>query len=155
MAYHLAQVNIARMRAELDTPEMAGFTSRLDEINALADASPGFVWRFQTEAGDATAVRLFEDPLLLFNMSVWEGLDALKGYVYHSRHMELIRGKKEWIAAPTTPHLALWWLAAGTLPSVEDGLARLQRLKAEGPSAAAFTFAAPFPAPAAPAQPTR
>lgn len=146
--YHLAQVNIARMRAELDTPEMAGFTSRLDEINALADASPGFVWRFQTDAGDATAVRLFEDPLLLFNMSVWEGLDALKSYVYESRHVELLRAKKQWIAAPTTPHLALWWIARGGIPSVQEGLEKLRRLKDDGPSAEVFTFAQPFPPPA-------
>ena len=147
--YHLAQVNIARMRAELDTPEMAGFTRRLDEINALADASPGFVWRFQTAAGDATEVRPFEDTLLLFNMSVWEGLDALKAYVYESRHVELLRAKKQWIAAPTVPHLALWWIARGHIPGMEEGLDKLRGLKDEGPSAEVFTFAKPFPPPPA------
>jgi Domain of unknown function (DUF3291) len=51
--YQLAQINIARMVAPLTDPVMADFVANLKPINALAEASPGFVWRFQTEQGDA------------------------------------------------------------------------------------------------------
>ena len=80
-AYHVAQINIARMLDTIESETMAGFVARLDEINALADAAPGFVWRLQTEDGDATALRVFDDDMLLVNMSVWETIDALHDYL--------------------------------------------------------------------------
>jgi hypothetical protein len=88
---HLAQVNIGRIRAPMDSPTMAGFASRLDEINALADRAAGFVWRLQTEAGNATYLRPYDDDRILVNMSVWESIEALKAYVYHGRHVELLQ----------------------------------------------------------------
>src|SRR5438046_1872175 len=97
MKYHIAQVNIGRIKAQLDDPSMHGFVSRLDEINALADRTPGFVWRLRTDSGNATYLRPFEnDDRLLLNMSVWESVDALRNYVYHGAHAELLRQRKEW-----------------------------------------------------------
>src|SRR5262247_1930580 len=108
--FQLAQANIARMRAPLESDLMEGFRSQLERINALADASLGFVWRLQSEAGDATAIRAFDDPLMLVNMSVWESLEALHGYVYKSEHVALLRGRRAWFEPLAgRPSLALWW----------------------------------------------
>src|SRR3954451_14263873 len=94
--YHLAQMNIARMRAPLDDPIMAGFMNKLEEINALADGSNGFVWRLQTEDGDATALRPFPDDTILVNMSVWRSPQELQEYVYRSDHVGVMRQRKAW-----------------------------------------------------------
>ena len=143
--YHLAQINIAQARAEMDTEEMSGFVARLEEINALADMSPGFIWRLQSEGGDATAIRVFDDPLLLVNMSVWRDIDSLKNYVYRSAHVDLIRDRDAWFHKIPIAHQALWWIPAGHIPSVEEGKEKLDHLETHGPSATAFTFAKPFP----------
>lgn len=108
--WHLAQVNIATQRFPLESREMAGFVTALEPINALADTSPGFVWRLQTEDGDATALRVFEDDRILINMSVWESLEALRAYVYESRHLEFMRRRREWFDRMPAAYLALWWL---------------------------------------------
>lgn len=141
--FHLAQVNVAQLRAPLDSPQLAGFVARLDEINALADGSPGFVWRLQTEAGDATALRVFDDDRLLVNLSVWTSVKVLHDYVYRSRHVELIRDRKPWFEALGRAHYALWWIPAGTLPTVADAVQRLAHLQAHGPTPVAFDFQRP------------
>lgn len=123
---------------------MSGFVARLDEINALADAAPGFVWRLQSDAGDSTAIRVFDDPLLIINMSVWQSLDALKQYVYRSDHVELIRDRDGWFHKMAAAHLALWWIPKGHVPSVEEGKRKLKTLAENGPTQEAFTFANPF-----------
>ena len=146
-SFHLAQVNIARSVAPLDEAVMAGFVARLDEINALADGSPGFVWRFQTEAGNATAVRPYADERILVNMSVWETLEALRQYVYRSAHAQLIARRQDWFHKFEQPFLALWWVPAGHVPSVLEGRARLEHLQAHGDSPEAFSFKRSFPAP--------
>jgi hypothetical protein len=145
--WHLAQVNIARMRAPLEDPLMAGFVEQLDFINALADRSPGFVWRLQTEEGDATAVRAYADETILFNLSVWASVEALRDYVYQSAHREPLRGRKAWFEPLGAPHLALWWVPAGHRPSVEEARARLEHLQQHGPTPEAFTFAKRFDPP--------
>jgi hypothetical protein len=149
--WQIAQANVARMRAPLQDARMAGFRSQLPRINALADASPGFVWRLQTDSGDATAVRAFDDPLILFNMSVWESLEDLHRYVYASDHVRPLRARRSWFEPFAGPSLVLWWISAGHVPGVDEALAKLARLRERGPSAEAFTFRAPFPAPGAPA----
>lgn len=138
---HLAQINIARMKASLDDPVMKGFVDQLEHINAVADRSPGFVWRLQTEEGDATALRVFEDPLMLVNMSVWESIDTLHAYVYRSEHIEPLRDRQQWFERMEGPHLALWWVPAGHIPSLEEAKAKLIQLGETGPSPDAFTFA--------------
>lgn len=144
---HLAQVNTARMNAELDDPLMSGFVQRLDEINTLADDSKGFVWRFKTATGDATYLRPFDDKRILFNMSVWETLEDLKHYVYRSTHLELLKAKENWFTKLAEAHLALWWIPQGSLPSVEEALEKLRLIQAKGPSPDVFTFAKPYPMP--------
>jgi len=145
--FHLAQVNIGRIRAPLDDPIMEGFRSQLDPINALADRSSGFVWRLQTEDGNAMAIRPFDDDRMAINMSVWESLEALQQFVYRSAHIGLLRDRREWFEPIEGPILVLWWIPAGHIPTVVEAQERLQLLKEGGPSPAAFTFRAPFPAP--------
>ena len=143
--FHLAQVNIARMRGPLDSDVMAGFVARLDEINALADGSAGFVWRLQTDEGNATYLRPYDDERILFNFSVWESVDALKNYVYRTAHAELLRERNSWFEKFDQAFLALWWVPAGHIPSVDEAKKRLAHLHERGPSQFAFTFRQPFP----------
>lgn len=145
--YHLAQINIAKAVADLDSPLMAGFVSRLDEINALAEQARGFVWRLQSDAGDATSIRAFDDPRTYINMSVWETPEDLKNFVYRSAHVELIRDREAWFSRLSEQHQAAWWVPAGHRPSAEEGRDRLLKLREQGPSAIAFTLARPFPQP--------
>ncbi len=142
--FHLAQVNIARARGEMTDPVMAEFVARLPEINALADGSPGFVWRLQTEDGDATAVRPYEDARILINLSVWTDLPALRGYVFRSAHAAVMRRRREWFERFDRIYVALWWVPAGHRPSVAEAVARLAYLEQHGPTAFAFSFAAPL-----------
>jgi uncharacterized protein DUF3291 len=151
--YHLAQVNIARMRAPLEDPIMSDFVARLDEVNALADASPGFVWRFQGEQGNATYLRPYEDDRILFNMSVWDSVEALRAYVYRSGHAEVLKRRHEWFQKLAGPSAALWWVPAGHLPSVAEAKARLAYLESHGSTAFAFTFQAPHAPEAEAAEP--
>jgi hypothetical protein len=113
-AHPLAQVNIATLRYPLDTPELASFVAQLEPINALADAHPGFVWRLQTEDGDATAIRPFGDERIIVNLSVWSSLEALRGFVYATRHLDVMRHRRRWFQRMADPFLALWWVPAGT-----------------------------------------
>jgi hypothetical protein len=142
---HLAQANVARMRGPLEDDVMAGFAARLEPLNALADESPGFVWRYQTDAGDATEVRVFNDELILFNMSVWESIEALENFVYRSNHIEALQKKAEWFERANRASLALWWIEAGHLPSVEEAKERFDILWSDGPNAEVFTFKDRFP----------
>lgn len=146
MQHHLAQINVARTRAPLDSELMRDFTNALDEINALAEASPGFVWRLKEDNGNATAVRAFPDPQLIVNMSVWQDLPSLKDYVYRSMHGRFFGRRAEWFEKMTTPHLVLWWIPAGTTPTLDEAKARLQILHERGETAQAFTFRSPFAA---------
>ena len=145
--YHLTQVNIGRVRAPLDDPIMEGFRTQLDPINALADRTPGFVWRLQTEAGNAMAIRPFDDDRMAINMSVWESLEALQQFVYKSAHVGTLRDRQQWFEPIDGPILALWWIPAGHIPTLDEAKQRLDHLKAQGPSAHAFTFRKAFPAP--------
>jgi hypothetical protein len=146
--HHLAQVNLATLRAPIDGPELAGFVAQLEPINALADRSPGFVWRLQTEDGDATAIRPFDDDRIIVNLSVWESLAALRDFVYATRHLEVLRHRRAWFHRMPDPYLALWWVPAGTIPTVAQARDRLRLLADRGPTADAFSFRAPFPEPA-------
>jgi hypothetical protein len=142
--HHLAQVNVGRLLAPLDSPQLADFVAWLEPINALADGSPGFVWRLQTEAGDATGIRPFDDERVMINLSVWESMQALWNYAYASRHLDVLRRRREWFERMVVPSLALWWMPAGTVPTVGEALERLERLERDGPGPEAFTFKAPW-----------
>jgi hypothetical protein len=126
---------------------MRDFVELLDAVNALADTSPGFVWRLKTETGDATGIRAYADPLIIVNMSVWNGIEALREYVYRSSHAYVFRRRKEWFEETNTPSNALWWIPAGQIPIVDDGKFRLDTLAKGGATPAAFTFKEAFPPP--------
>jgi len=128
----------------MDGPIMAGFVARLAEINALADQDPGFVWRLQTEDGDATAVRPYADQRILINMSVWADLDSLRAYVFRSLHASVMRQRREWFERFEGVYAALWWVPAGHRPTVEEAVSRLAQLEANGPTPFAFSFAQSF-----------
>ena len=138
--YNIAQVNIGRIRAELDDPIMAGFVNRLDEINALADSSPGFVWRLIESQGNATYLRPFDDPWMLLNMSVWESIEHLRQFVFGTSHKELLRQRHAWFEKLTDVYAALWWVPAGYVPGVDEATQRLAHLQKHGPTQFAFTF---------------
>lgn len=144
--FELAQLNIAQMVAPLESPEMADFVDNLDRINALADNSQGFVWRLQTEQGDATALRPFGDALLV-NMSVWKDAESLYNFVYQSAHIQIMRRRREWFLKMREIYTVLWWIPEGHIPTIEEARQRLDRLRAEGPGAEAFTFRKTYPAP--------
>jgi Domain of unknown function (DUF3291) len=145
--WHLAQVNIAIPREPIDSPALAGFVEMLEPINAVADASPGFVWRLQDESGDATAIRPFDDERIIINMSVWESVEALWKFVYDSRHLDVMRRRREWFTRMADAYMCLWWIPAGELPSLEHARERIDHLRAEGPTPHAFTFKASFAPP--------
>ena len=138
--YHIAQINIARLRSPLDSPQLAGFVARLEEINALADRTEGFVWRLQTPEGDATYLRPFDDDMIIVNMSVWESVEALKSYVYKTAHAELLRQRRDWFEHFQGAFLAMWWVPAGHIPGIDEAKKRLKHLEEHGPSQFAFTF---------------
>jgi hypothetical protein len=138
--YHIAQINIGRIKAPLDSETMHGFVSRLDEINTLADRSPGFVWRLQTDEGNATYFRPYVDDRVLLNMSIWESVDALKHYVYSTVHAELLRHRHEWFEKFDRNYLALWWVPVGHIPGIDEAKKRLAHLDSHGPTQFAFTF---------------
>jgi hypothetical protein len=143
-SYHIAQVNIGRVRAPVEDPLMAGFVNRLVELNALADRSPGFVWRLQSPAGDATYLRPYDDDRILVNMSVWESIEALKSYVYRTVHVELLRQRHEWFEQFSSTYLALWWVPAGHIPGMDEAKKRIAHLDRHGPTQFAFTFQTVF-----------
>ncbi|MGZ4779519.1 MAG: DUF3291 domain-containing protein [Thermoanaerobaculia bacterium] len=140
MPFHIAQVNIARMRGPLQDPVMASFVARLAEINALADRSPGFVWRLQTAEGNATYLRPYADDRILFNLSVWESVEQLKDYVYRTAHAELLKQKRDWFEKFDGAQVAMWWVPAGHVPGIDEAKKRLAHLEEHGPSQFAFTF---------------
>lgn len=145
--FHLAQINVGRLRAPVDHPMIADFKNNLDRINALADGMPGFVWRLVGEGGNATDIQPKpDDPLFAVNMSVWADMDALAGFVYRSAHRDIMRRRREWFEAMEI-YMALWWVPAGYTPTVEEGMAKLELLERLGPTAGAFTFKTPFPRP--------
>lgn len=154
-AYHLAQLNVARAIAPLDSPQLADFVAQLDEINALAEAAPGYVWRLQGESGNATDVRHDEDPQVIVNMSVWQSAETLFDYVYKTAHTKVMARRREWFERPAKAFQVLFWIPAGTTPTVAEAMARLEHLQAHGPTPHAFTFKQRFAAPddASPASP--
>ena len=149
MAWHLAQLNVARLRAPLDDPLIADFVDNLERVNALGEHSPGYVWRLQTDEGDATAVRAFDDPLVILNLTVWTSVEALAEFAYRSGHVEFLRRKREWFERAVDAHLVMWWVPAGHRPTVEEALDRLEDLRSNGASARAFTFRSPQAPPGA------
>ena len=148
MTYYLAQINIARLLKPIDHPQIADFVNALDEINAIADQAPGFVWRLVSNDGnDATEFRPYEDDNIIVNVSVWRDAESLKAYTYRSDHVSFFIRRKEWFEPFKTAHIALWWVPAGEMPSAEEAVARLEHLRKHGPTPHAFTITKPLPPP--------
>ena len=140
MKQHLAQVNIATMLASADSPMMAGFIALLDEINALAESSPGFVWRLKGDEGNATAIRAFENELVIVNLSVWETVEDLKNFAFKSAHTPVMRRRNEWFEKHESAYMALWWIPEGHLPTPEEAKQKLEYLNQFGEDENVFTF---------------
>jgi hypothetical protein len=137
--HQIAQVNIALPLEPIDSPLLAEFVSLLDPVNALADVSPGFVWRLQGDDGNATSVKVLDDDRLIVNMSVWNSIDELAGFVYRSAHVSVMRRRREWFERVRV-YMVLWWVPAGHIPTVAEAEGRLKHLREHGPSPYAFTF---------------
>ena len=148
-SYHLAQLNIARMQEPLDSPSMADFVNNLDRINALAEHAADFVWRLKSDDGNATSIRPLGEDVLV-NMSVWRDVESLNDFVYRSDHAQIMRRRREWFERMREVYVVLWWVPRGHLPTVEEALEKLERLRAQGPTAEAFSFRQVYAPPDAP-----
>jgi hypothetical protein len=155
MDYVIAQVNVGRLVAPLDSRELKDFVAGLDPVNAAADSAPGFVWRLQTEDGNAVAVGGFDADAagapggILINMSVWETVEDLAAYVYGDLHRAVLRRRREWFEKMKDAYVALWWIPRGHTPTIAEAEDRVARLRAHGPGPDAFTLRQHFPPPGA------
>jgi hypothetical protein len=147
MRYQIAQLNVGRAVADPDSPRLADFMNWLDEINALAEASPGFVWRLQGDSGNNTDLKVSDDSMFIVNLSVWESIDDLHAFTYRSDHKAVFARRYEWFERAEGPNVVMWWQPAGSLPDIHDALGRLRRLAELGPTPEAFTFKQRFPPP--------
>jgi Domain of unknown function (DUF3291) len=139
----LAQLNVARLLAPIDSPQLADFVASLDAVNAVADQAPGFVWRLQDDGGNATSIQPWGQDVIV-NLSVWESLQALQDYVFRSSHVEILRRRREWFAPYGSASLVLWWVLRGHTPDLDEAKERLDLLDRVGPSADAFTIRMPY-----------
>lgn len=160
MGFDLAQVNVSRLLAPLDSPLLAEFMAALDEVNADGDAASGFLWRLQTEDGNATAVRAFgwdmgDSHGVIVNLTTWTSIEALGDFVFSGRHLQVMRRRRQWFQRAVEPMTALWWVPSGHRPSTDEAETRVRHLRAHGPTLEAFTFRNPFPAPDQPGSTTR
>ncbi|MGW0611193.1 DUF3291 domain-containing protein [Streptomyces sp. NPDC002788] len=144
-AYELAEVNIGRLKAPLDSPQLKDFVDALDPVNADADAADGFVWRLQSDTGNATDVPVFGDSWLILNMSVWRDIDSLTAYMYQGRHREMLARRREWFERVQEAMVTLWWVPAGHRPTVAEAESRLLHIRTHGPTPYAFTLRTQFP----------
>jgi len=140
MEFYLAQINIAKMLAPIDSPVMAGFVAGLDPVNALAENSEGFVWRLKDDSNNATAIKIFDDDFLITNMSVWTTTDALFQFVYRSNHVESFKRRKEWFEHMPEMSTALWYIPVGHLPTVDEAVEKLTYLRNNGETPLSFSF---------------
>ena len=145
--YHIAQINTGRILYETDDERMADFMDNLDRINSLAERSEGFVWRLKDDTNNATNIRVFDDPFLLQNISVWESVEALEAFTYRTVHKQFLDRREEWFHDDAEFHIALWWIENDRFPTAEEGREKVEYLQMNGPSPLAFTFQKRFPPP--------
>ena len=142
--HHLAQLNIAKMKYPIDSDDMSEFVDNLDRINALAEQSSGYVWRLQTDEGDARGIDLFGSDVLV-NMSLWQDVESLHQYVYKTAHAEVMSRRKEWFDRMTEAYTVLWWIPDDRYPTLEESAEKLELLKLKGPTEGAFTIKQHYP----------
>jgi hypothetical protein len=140
MEYNLAQINIGKIRAAMDSPVMYEFAANLDRINALAESSHGFVWRLKDDSNNASSIKIFDDEFVIINMSVWKNQESLYGYVYKSLHTEFLKKRKEWFEKMEAMHMAQWWVPAGHWPGTAEAVDRLNYIRIHGETPYAFNF---------------
>ena len=146
MKYNLAQVNIGRIVGPMDSPVMAEFKANLDPINKLAEESPGFVWRLKDETNNATSIKVFDDELMIVNLSIWKDAASLFEFVYKSGHVDYFKRRKEWFERMTELYLAMWFVPEGEFPTAQQAIHRLDYLRRNGESPYAFTFRSKYTA---------
>ncbi len=140
MEYYLAQINIAKLLEPIDSPLLEDFVKDLDRINEIAEKSKGFIWRLKDDTGNATNINPFDESSFIVNISVWKTIDDLKDFVYNSGHMEVFRKRAKWFEKMKTPHMALWWIKAGDIPTAKDGQNKLLQLENLGETQESFSF---------------
>ncbi len=140
----MAQLNIAKMKGTADSTIMKEFMDNLDPVNAIADTSPGFIWRLQDESGDATSIQAFEDPLLLVNMSVWTDFESLKTYTLKSGHLDFLKRRYEWFEKMDKASHVMWWIKEGHIPTLDEAKSKLEQLIKYGDTPDAFSIRRPF-----------
>lgn len=140
----LAQLNIAQAKYPLDAPQIKEFVDNLERVNAIAEASDGFIWRLIGDGNNATDIQAFSDPNIIVNMSVWSSIEALKAFMFKTDHRSFMRKKQQWFEPMNQANYALWWLDDGELPTVDDGIVRLEHLRCYGESPYAFSLKVPF-----------
>jgi hypothetical protein len=143
---HLAQLNIAKTKYSLESPEIKEFVDNLEPVNKLAESSSGFIWRLQDESGDATNITAFSDPDIIVNMSVWDSIEALKNFMFRTHHRDFLRRKKEWFHSIPDDSYVLWWVPKGHIPTVQEAVEKLEFLRTNGDTPYAFTFKSNFSA---------
>jgi hypothetical protein len=137
--FHLAQLNIARLAAPLDSVQLADFVAGLEPVNAAAESAPGFVWRLKDdEADNATSFSIYDDPMLIVNLSVWADHQALWDFVYDDDHRAFLRRRREFFARMAEAYTVLWWVPVGHRPTVVEARERLDHLRGSGPTEYAF-----------------
>lgn len=149
--HHLAQLNVGVLTGPLDSPQLADFAAMLAPVNALADDAPGFLWRLRADSdGEVIPAGGRNEPGLVVNLSLWQDLESLRAFAYRdAAHLDMLRRRREFFRKMDGPHLVLWWVPAGHVPTVDEAFARLDRLSEQGPGPEAFTFREPHPAPVA------
>ncbi|MCW2595685.1 MAG: hypothetical protein JWP39_1573 [Jatrophihabitans sp.] len=152
MAFEVAQVNVGRLAAGLDDPQLAPFVEALDPVNALADTAPGFIWRLQTDDGNATGIQAFEwdaaDSVgVIVNMSVWTDVETLTAFVFGPMHREIMKRRREFFVPMREAYTACWWVPSGQRPTTDDAEDRIRHLRQHGATPYSFTLRQPFPAP--------
>ena len=138
MTKYLAQLNVGRLRHPVDDPRVADFVNNLDLVNGIAERSPGFVWRLKDDSGNATSIKVSDDPLFIINMSVWRSVEDLERFVFQTVHHRFYARRKEWFEVMGTQYVVMWWVDPGHVPSIEEAMDRLKSLQTNGPSADAF-----------------
>lgn len=152
MNYSLAQVNVSRLVAPLDSPLLAPFVEALDAVNAEGDRAPGFLWRLHTESGNATDVEGFgwdvkDSYGVIVNLTTWTDTQALSDFIFSGHHLAIMRRRRAWFHPVVEATTALWWIPADTRPSVNEAETRVRHLRQHGPTAHAFTLRHHYPRP--------
>ncbi|MDB5666050.1 DUF3291 domain-containing protein [Cypionkella sp.] len=139
--YHLAELNVGRLLAPTDDPRVAEFMGALDRVNGLGKRMPGFVWMMEGSGEPGvgnTEAKLDGDPQFVSNLTVWDSAEALENFVFGTVHRVFYARRAEWFEILGKMHFVMWWVPVGHKPSLEEALARLADLQANGDTDRAF-----------------